>query len=537
MKNRRLLLRKVLVLPLVNVLFLSLQFSSVIAQEKTSLKIDPLMFIALKESRNITQKLGATIFPGWQFSKTPILIYKPKVQEILINFPYQPKGFKEYKGFHPLGNEKIYYRNDTTFFDIDGQNTRFEIDSITVLVVADRASNLRNELYDLSQNRPKDFIKKYLDNWDFISSPYDDITLLLHESFHAYQFKKAPEKNANEAVLMRYPTLDPVNNALYVLEGNILKDALLTHDKSLQLEKAKQFVALKKYRQSLLDSTLSEYENLNEYSEGIAKYIEFAFAKKAKGATPIQEMYYYPKFNGYGNALNQYLEDKINHMANFASVNNDAFENKYGTGPVRFRLYGIGACEGLLLDELMPTWKEKIFANNVYLIDLLKQSLQLSPDQYTHYLNLAKTNYNYEKALAEKTIFQKDGLAFAQQKADRIIHTDKTLIKIHYGAVTDKVFLYRFTPFGITRVNAQTVIYDMVPLLLGFKDGVELDMKQAYPVIMDKEKKQIVFTTSIPAKEIKLIDKNKIDNTDFTISGIPMEIIISGNIVDIRMKQ
>jgi hypothetical protein len=529
-------LKRILFVLLVSTSLLSPR-SFLLAQEKTSLKIDPLMFVALKESRNIAQQLGSSIYPGWQFSKTPVLFYKPKVQEILINFPYKPKGFKEYTGFHPLGNEKIYYRNDTTFFDIDGQNTRLEIDSITVLVVADRASNLRNELYDLSQNRPKEFIKKYLDNWDFISSPYDDIALLLHESFHAYQFKKAPEKNANEAVLMKYPTLDPVNNAFYVLEGNILKDALLTTNPSERLEKIKQFIAVKSYRQSLLDSSLAEYENINEYSEGIAKYIEFAFAKKAAKTTPVREMYFYPNFNGYGNGLAKYLENKITQMANFASVNNDAFENKFGTGPVRFRLYGIGACEGLLLDELMPNWKEKIFADNVYLIDLLKQAVNLSSAQQTRYLELAKKNYGYEQALSEKTGFQKLGLEFAQQKANRILNTEKSLVRIHYGSVTDKVFLYRFTPFGITRVNTQTVIYDMVPLLLGFKDGVELDMKQAYPVIMDKEKKQIIFAASIPAKEIKLIDKNKIDNTDFTISGIPMEITVSGNVVDIKMKQ
>lgn len=513
-----------------------LPFSVTMSQEKTELKIDPLMFVALKESRNIAQKLGPSIFPGWQFSKIPVLFYKPNVQEILINFPHQPKGFKEYTGFNPLGKEKIYYRNDTTFFDIDGQNTRFEIDSITVLVVADRGSNLRNELYDLSQNRAKDFIKKYLDHWNFIPSPYDDIALLLHESFHAYQFKKAPDKNANEAALMRYPTLDPVNNALYILEGNILKDALLTADKHSRLEKVKQFIAIKSYRQSLLDSTLVEYENLNEYSEGVAKYIEFAFAKKATTVVPGQEMYYYPKFGGYGQSLNKYLEDKIEHMANFASVNSDAFENKFGTGPVRFRLYGIGACEGLILDELMPDWKGKIFADKVYLVDLLKQVVPLSPAQHTTYLELAKKNYGYELALAEKEGFQKDGLAFAQQKADRILNTDKTLIRIHYGELTDKVFLYRFTPFGITRVNSQMVIYDMVPLLLGFKDGVELDLKQAYPVIMDREKKQILFAIPTPANEVKLLGKDKIDNNDFLLSGTPMEMTITGNVVDIKMK-
>ncbi len=510
--------------------------ASSVAQVSAELKIDPLMFVALKECRNISKQIGRDLFPGWQFQKTPILFYRPNVQEVLINYPHMPKGFKELKGYNLLGNEKMYYRNDTTFFNIDGQNTAFDIDSIRVLVVADRSSNLRNQLMDVALNRSKEFAQKYFDTWGFMSPAYDDIFTILHESFHVYQHSKAPEKFANEAAVMKYPVLDPVNNALYVLEGNALRDALLSKDAHIRMGKAKQFVAVRSYRQSLLDSVLVEYENLNEYAEGLAKYIEFAFAKKGTALIPGREMNYYAEFNGYGNALTKLLEEKINKMVEFVSVNNDAFENKFGTGPLRFKLYGLGACEGLLLDEIMPSWKGRIFKDKAYLSDLLKETVHLSPEQLQQYLQAAKRGYNYDKAYADKLQFEKDGLAYAQHKADKILKTEKTVVRISYDGFADKAFLYRFTPFGITRVNQYQSIYDLVPILIGFKDGVELDMKQPYPVLMDKEKKQVLFAVNISPSEIKTTGGNKIDNSDFTLFGTNMEIRVSGNIVDIRLK-
>lgn len=523
-------------LPLCLGIFILITAAPSNAQQPTELKIDPLMFVSLKECRSITKHIGTDLFPGWQFEKTPILFYRPSVQEILINYPHKPKGFKEFKGLTLLGNEKIYYRNDTTFFDIDGQNTAFDIDSIRVLVVADRSSNLRNQLMDVALNRPKEFAQKYFDTWGFVSSAYDDIFTILHEAFHVYQHTKAPEKFANEAAVMKYPVLDPVNNALYVLEGNALRDALLSKTAKERMEKAKQFVAVRTYRQSLLDSTLVEYENLNEYAEGLAKYIEFAFAKKGTSLNPAREMNYYPEFNGYGNALTKVLEDKINKMVEFVSVSNDAFENKFGTGPLRFKLYGLGACQGLLLDELMPLWKKRIFKDKEYLSDLLKEALHLSPRELQQYLQEAKKNYNYEKAYSDKLQFEKEGQAYAQRKLDKILKTEKTLVRISYDGFAEKAFLYRFTPFGITKVNQYQSIYDLVPLLIGFKDGVELDLKQPYPVLMDKEKKQVLFSANILPAEIKITGQNKIDNRDFILFGTNMEISVSGNIVDIRLR-
>jgi len=72
------------------------------AQNSAELRIDPLLLVSLKECRNVTNNLGDALFPGWDFQKTPVLFYRPNVQELLINYPHKPKGFSLYTGFDPL---------------------------------------------------------------------------------------------------------------------------------------------------------------------------------------------------------------------------------------------------------------------------------------------------------------------------------------------------------------------------------------------------------------------------------------------------
>ena len=158
------------------------------------LKINPLQFVSLKEARNITKTFGNEFYPEWNFANIPVLFYRPNVQELLINYPHKPGGFSIYKSFSPFTDEIIYVRNDTTIFKIDDQNTSIDIEGIPVLVVADYFSRMRNQLSDITRNRDYDFIYDWLDKWNFIPSSYDEIKMILHEGFHVYQNKMAPNK-------------------------------------------------------------------------------------------------------------------------------------------------------------------------------------------------------------------------------------------------------------------------------------------------------------------------------------------------------
>lgn len=508
---------------------------SPLSQQTDELRLDPLLLVSLKECRNITSVLGDKLFAGWDFGTIPVLLYKPNVQELLINYPHKPKGFSVYNGFNPLGDDTMYVRNDTTTLTLDDQNTSREIDGITVLVVADPDSRMRNQLTGTFFNHPKEAVTKWLDQWNFVQSPYDEIQLILHEAFHVYQHVKAPDKGANEMIVMQYPFLDPVNNALSVLEGNILKDALITEDSDTRLDKIREFVAVRHFRQSRLDSNWVEYENLNEYNEGLAKYVEYKFQLSAKDVEPIKEMYYRQGFNGYRAVLPQRFRDAMTNMVNVVAVNDDRFGNKFGSGPLRFKLYELGACQALLLDYAMPPWKERIFADGIYLSALLQQAVGLSADDLQRYLEKAKIEYKYNEAYQSKLQFEEEGKKKIQEKLAAIYETEHTCVEISYDGFVEKVQLGGFTPFGVTQVSKRSTIFDLIPMTVIFKEGIELHLKVVTPVLIDRDRKLIAFAINTPASKLAGGNGSTLDVDEFTLSSSKIEIKQSGNKVRIQL--
>jgi hypothetical protein len=474
------------------------------------------------------------LFHGWDFKSTPILFYRPNVQELLINYPHQPKGFSLYTGFNPLHDKKIYIRDGATTIAYDDQNTSIEIDSIPVLVVADPFSTLRNQMTDM-MGRPREVTDQWLTKWQFIPDPYFKLEVILHEAFHVYQNRMAPDKYADESVVSQYPLLDPENNALYVLEGNILKDAVLAHQSEARREALKKFVAVRTYRQSRLDSSWVEYENLNEYQEGLAKYVEYKFMQLGEGIKPIKEMQYHQGFNGYRGVLLKKFQAAIDNMVSIVAVNDDRFGNKFGSGPLRFKLYDLGACEALLLDGILPNWEDKIFEPRVYLIDLLRQSVLLTKEEMKQYLDKAKKEYKYDEAYQSKLEFEKEGNRKIEEKVASILKTEKTLVKISYGSLTQTVRIGRYTPFGVTQISKQSAIYEMVPILVYFTKGCKLDFKQAIPVIVDQDKKQIIFSVDAPPSKFVSDNQNKMDLDEFSLTS-SMDIHSENNIVSIQLK-
>lgn len=520
-------------LQLLMVCFLLLPLKG-ISQNNIQLKIDPDLLIMLKESQNIHNQLGDKLYPNWDFKKTPILLYKPNIQELLINFPHKPKGFNDYKGFNPLVNQLIYVRNGETYIKYDDQNTTIEIDGVKVLVVADTYSSMRNQLRGAIMNQPKDFLNTWLDNWNFVSSPYHKLGTILHEGFHVHQEQLAKGKNANEGSVSGYPFLDPVNNSLSVLEGLILKDALLAKDEKLVLKKARQFSVIRSHRQSLLDSVYVAYENLNEFAEGTAKYIEYRFFSQGENITPLDEMKYVNGFYDYKNTLPNFFKNEIDDMVNIVAVNDNRFGNKFGAGPLRFKLYYLGACQGLLLDKVLPKWKEKIFDKNVFLSDLLVEAVSLTDKRSKELLKLTKTEYNYDKIYQEKLEFKKEGERIIKEKVSAIMETKNTLIVINYKG--HKFAGMSYTPFGVTKINDDVAMYEMTPIGMYFDKVPELKSKLAFPVLVNKKEQKVYFSIKTPLKDFTEGVSKTLSVKEFEFIADEINIVKSKNRVEITFK-
>lgn len=501
------------------------------------LRIDPLLLASVKEYRHILETIGPDIYPGWKWNTIPLLLYRPKVQDVLVNAPHRPPGFAQFAGHTILPDRTIYVRNDSTTRDIDGQNTSITLDSMRVLVVADAYSRMREQIRGNLRQHSDSLTQDWLEKWGFIQSPYDEVGTILHEAFHVHQDRLAPGKGANEAVVARYPVLDATNNALVALEARLLRDAVLGPTPTERRAKAEQFLAIRSERRAALDTASVSYENLNEFKEGTAKYVQYRFLQIGERVTPTPEMYFHTGFNGYGGGvLGRLLEDQMDDMVAVAAFSDNRFGNKFGGGPLRFRLYATGGAQGLLLDELAPDWKSRIFAPGVYLTDLLGQALPLTAERRAALAAQAKATYAYDSILVNRRALEAEGRRAIQQRADEILNTARTLVVVSYAGAGDITGM-RYTPFGMTAVNDHATIYDLVPFAVRFTNKAVLTLKTVVPVIVDRQAKTVTFAIATAATAFDGKSAAALDVAELTMSASAMSTItVSGNKVTIELR-
>jgi hypothetical protein len=454
------------------------------------------------------------------------------VQELLLNAPHRPPGFARFTGRTPLGNEVIYARNDSTAKDTDGQNTSMTLDSMRVLVVADQYSRERQHIEGTWRDTPE-VMGQWLKDWGFIESPYDEVGILLHEAFHVHQDRLAPDKQADEKSVAHYPLLDATNNALVALEALLLRAAILDRDPAERRRLAEEFVAVRTLRRARLDTASISYENLNEFTEGTARYVQLRFLQLGERVTPVPEMYLHNGFTGYAGVLRKQLERRLDDLVKVAAFRDNRFGNRFGGGPMRFRLYDTGATQALLLDEFAPTWKQRIFAPGVYLTDLLAAALPLSPDRRAALAEAAKTNFGYDSLFANRQAFEAEGHRIIQQRVAAILQTSQTLVTIDYSATGDLRGM-GYTPFGVTAVNDHAAIYDLTPVAVGFANRVVLRMKSVIPIILDRGAKTVTFAVASAPALFEGKAAGGVDVAELTLSGSPNTTIsVSGNHVNI----
>ncbi len=108
-------------------------------------------------------------------------------------------------------------------------------------------------------------------------------------------------------------------------------------------------------------------------------------------------------------------------------------------------------------------------------------------------------------------------------------------MKISYEGFAEKLGL-AYTPFGVTQVSERSAIYDLTPLKVVFKAGVELQMKQVIPVFIDKEKKLIAFAVTTPASHFGTGVDGKIETDEFRLATTTMDVIRRANAIAIQLK-
>ena len=489
------------------------------------LRIDPLLIAEAHEAWSLIGSENDPVWPGWNASSTPLLFYIPGVQDVLVNHPHPPQGFRLYSGPIEFPGWKIFVKDGPTIIGMDGQNTSTEVDGVPTLVVADTVSNMRQQVFGLvADPRPPQDKFQTISYQSLITDPYDQMAMVTHEAFHVYQSKMAPDKGASEMLLLYYPVLSVPNNVDFALEGQALADALRLTAAGQFRHAALRWLALRKDRRALLPPRAIEYEDGVEFTEGTAKYTEYRLFQVLEGRKPGAAMSWAQGFSGYDDLApqrQQLIEKMIQNLSGAVNVNNDP----YGTAPLRMRLYYSGMSMGVLLDRLMPGWQKRIYAADTSLTSLLDEALKATPEELNAALKEEKSKPGYAELVKAKSKLSEDGKAHTEAMAKEIEDGPGVGLIVDYSQLVDPKVRMAFTPFGITVIDAQRTIFTQIPIQVKFGQQGELVQTETAPLLHDKGRKLVRFR--LPHSVTKAEVEKKVESilaNGPTAAGLDLEL-------------
>ncbi len=322
----------------------------------------------LGEALQLKRTLGDSLWPGFGRTDIPLVIYNEQ-RSFLLGDISVPAGWERVPGDSFF--DQPYYRGHM------GKNQAFAVK------IGDRwagsmatrewlqigfAKNLSDKLpRPLRAVFPYPLAVRVMG----LRSSEQYISVILHESFHAYQAATAPGRfaRAQQAYASEsgYPWDDAEVRRGWNAELQLLARALNAKSDKEASELARQFVAARRERRqhSALNPVLIDYERQVEWLEGLGKYAELSTWREAsiaqqKGYKPLAELSADPEFKNY-TTFSKRWSGEMSTLKWQASQRGDT------------RFYYSGMAQAFLLDRLMPEWKTRTRLEEVSLDDLLAE--------------------------------------------------------------------------------------------------------------------------------------------------------------------
>ncbi|HSV86389.1 MAG TPA: hypothetical protein VLH85_07430 [Levilinea sp.] len=341
--------------------------------------------IRLAETIHIRQQLGDTVWPGWAAANIPMIVYNEKYV-FLIGYPDPPEGWVKVPAGTQRGEPWEVVPGDT----LDGQpyyrqqltNPNITPEAFTVRVGDRWVSSLQT--FDWAQINMAQTIRQDLPSFlqpifpyqlfigQLLSGSDQYISLVLHESFHAYQGMLVPQKladseNTNLQYERQYPWDDTSLQSDWKTELDLLAEALRSSDPDETRQLSRRFLELRTARResAQLSANLIAYEQHREWLEGLARYAELEIWRLADdgGYQPLPETEDLSSFRQYSGYQNRWTNE-INQISRMADDEGDG------------RFYYSGMAQAFLLDRLLPGWKERAFEDDIWLEDLLSEAVE-----------------------------------------------------------------------------------------------------------------------------------------------------------------
>jgi hypothetical protein len=316
----------------------------------------------------------------------------------------------------------------------------------------------------------------------------ENLSITFHEAFHG--FERNPKRPGgkwgaeNALLVFEYAETSAKNNALFAIEGRILFAALKSSSQSMLKQRAREFLAVRKLRQSEFDTRFVEFEKGAELNEGLAEYAgtqAVVLGMKAVKAKKIAV----PFADSDSRAFLNKKYEKLNSLMNIGRN-------------IRLKFYYTGSVQGFLLDRLSFGWKAQVQMQGATLQDLLKKAVEtngksLEQEKIEDILQ----RYDYEKVL------QSEETAVAQRKASNqalfnsILDQKGWRIVIDYSALSQPAQIRSFDPMNVTMINPKLRVHTRT---VNFAANNSFTARFSQAVIEDLENKR--YITVVPENEI-----------------------------------
>ena len=313
----------------------------------------------LAEALHLKQALGNAVWPAFGDADIPVLLWNRETS-FLVGLDAAPAGWQPVAGDTFLG--KPYFRQSTD----NPQNFAVPVGD---RLAASIATKSETDAFLVEQFRT--MLPPVLDQvfpYRALIQPSEvQISAVLHEGFHVLQSQVAPEKlAAAEAINARegdYWRADEAQPASWKPEVTLLDKALKAATMEETRSLARQFIDQRQARrvEQNLPDEMVRFEQLIEWEEGLAKYVELGIWRLAATTpdyVPLAELSADPDFKGY-DTFDQRWSQELNTMKQQAGRE----------GVTRF--YYTGAAQAFLLDRLAPGWQARAMDPEVFLDDLL----------------------------------------------------------------------------------------------------------------------------------------------------------------------
>lgn len=433
------------------------------------LRVDPLLIVEARAVWELAADAPNPLWPGWELADTPILVYLPGVQDVLIGHPAPPADFVRYDGPLQFEGREIWLRDGATFVEWDGQNTSRDVAGVRTLVIADTLSNRKQDLRGWFEDpRPTETKLAELDYEAALATdPYAQLEMVAHEAFHVFQDRHAPDRGANELDVRLYPCLSVQNNVEWALEGDALAEALRATESGARRAALVRWLALRLDRRAALREEARRYEDGNEFAEGLAKYVEWRLTRALEGHTPPPFLWLAQGFHGFADLeprRERMIAALVRHAHGEVNVNNDP----YGTSPIRGRLYYSGMALGALLDELAPSWKVGFLASGASLTDVMQGAIDASRQELETELARCRESADWRSWTEKKSELERAGRADSQRMLAGIETPANGALELDASELGSRPVGLTFTGYGVRALDDHRTIYTLVPVAAEF---------------------------------------------------------------------